>query len=253
MPYLGSSPARGLVGSADIDADVITEAKMANDAIGLPELKAGTDGELITWDASGNPATVGAGTSGHFLKSQGAGSVPVFAAAAGGLTFLSAATASNDASIAFTSLIDSTYDDYMVTLTNVVPVTSGGRIQLALSQNNGSSYLSASYRYANSGGSDADSALNEGSASNSIMLLATLVDNTAGYGANGFIRIQGVASGAYTVVTSVLSHLRSTAFQTTTTAGTYFGDTNAIDAIRLNNNAGNLNTGTIRLYGITKA
>lgn len=253
MRYLGAQPTSTSLTQGALAADFVTEAMIANDAIGLPELKSGTDGELITWDASGNPAAVGAGTAGHFLKSQGAGSVPVFAAASGGLTFLSSATISNDASVAFTSLIDSTYDDYMITLTNLVPVTSGGRIQLALSQNNGSSYLSASYRYANSGGSDAGSALNEGSSSNSIMLLATLVDNTAGYGANGFIRIQGVASGAYPVVTSVLSHLRSTAFQTTTTAGTYFGDTNAIDAIRLNNNAGNLNTGTIRLYGITKA
>jgi len=57
---------------------------MANDAISLAELKAGTDGEVITWDASGNPTVVAAGTSGHFLKSQGAGSVPVFAAAGGG-------------------------------------------------------------------------------------------------------------------------------------------------------------------------
>lgn len=64
-------------------ATTITTGQVANDAIGLTELKAGTDGELITWDASGNPTTVGAGTSGHFLKSQGAGSVPVFAAAGG--------------------------------------------------------------------------------------------------------------------------------------------------------------------------
>ena len=70
MPYLGSTPARGLVGTANIDDDAVTLDKIAS----------GTDGELITWDASGNPAAVGAGTSGHFLKSQGAGSVPVFAA-----------------------------------------------------------------------------------------------------------------------------------------------------------------------------
>tara|TARA_S200000501_G_scaffold118167_1_gene110906 strand:+ start:73 stop:846 length:774 start_codon:yes stop_codon:yes gene_type:complete len=74
MPYLGSSPARGLVGTANIDDDAITLAKMA----------AGTDGNLITYDASGNPAAVAAGTSGHYLKSQGAGSVPVFAEVATG-------------------------------------------------------------------------------------------------------------------------------------------------------------------------
>ena len=34
-------------------------------------LTAGTDGELITWDASGNPATVAVGTSSHILTSGG--------------------------------------------------------------------------------------------------------------------------------------------------------------------------------------
>jgi len=86
MPFLGKEPAFDLAATTDLGADIVTEAKMANDAIGLAELKAGTDGELITWDASGNPTTVAAGTSGHFLKSQGAGSVPVFAAVSAGFT-----------------------------------------------------------------------------------------------------------------------------------------------------------------------
>ena len=56
---------------------------IADDAITLAKMASGTDGNIITYDASGNPAVVAVGTSGHFLKSQGAGSVPVFAAAAG--------------------------------------------------------------------------------------------------------------------------------------------------------------------------
>ena len=74
----------GAITSAKIANDAITEAKVANDAIGLTELKAGTDGQILTWDASGNPTTVAVGTSGHFLKSAGSGSVPTFAAAGGG-------------------------------------------------------------------------------------------------------------------------------------------------------------------------
>ena len=89
--YIGKKPAVTALTSSDIADDIITEAKMANDAISLTELKAGTDGEIITWDASGNPAAVAVGTSGHFLKSQGAGSVPVFAAVSTG-SLTSAAT-----------------------------------------------------------------------------------------------------------------------------------------------------------------
>ena len=83
MPYLGKTPASVALATSDLADNIITEAKMADDAIALAELKAGTDGELITWDASGNPAAVGVGTSGHYLKSQGAGNVPVFAVVEG--------------------------------------------------------------------------------------------------------------------------------------------------------------------------
>ncbi len=50
-------------------------------ATGLPVagLANGTDGELITWNACAVAATVGAGTCGQFLQSQGAGCVPLFA------------------------------------------------------------------------------------------------------------------------------------------------------------------------------
>jgi hypothetical protein len=50
----------------------------------VDDLATGTDGELITWDASGNPTTVATGTSGHVLTSNGAGAAPTFQAAAGG-------------------------------------------------------------------------------------------------------------------------------------------------------------------------
>ena len=122
MPFLGKEPAFDLAATTDLGDDIVTEAKMANDAIGLPELKAGTDGELITWDASGNPTTVAAGTAGHFLKSQGAGSVPVFAAAGGsGWEFVSGATASGTANVTFTGM-EAGYD-YMVNCYDFVPAS----------------------------------------------------------------------------------------------------------------------------------
>ena len=73
MAYIGKSPTAAPLTSSDVADDIITLAKMAG----------GTDGNIITYDASGDPAVVAVGTSGHFLKSQGAGSVPVFAASTG--------------------------------------------------------------------------------------------------------------------------------------------------------------------------
>ena len=80
------------VQTSGIADDAVTQDKVANDAIDISEIKSGTDGELITYDASGNPAKVGAGTSGHFLKSQGAGNVPIFAAVPAGGAALSGST-----------------------------------------------------------------------------------------------------------------------------------------------------------------
>jgi hypothetical protein len=53
-------------------------------AINVDNLADGTDGELITWDASGVPATVAVGTATHVLTSNGVGAAPTFQAAAGG-------------------------------------------------------------------------------------------------------------------------------------------------------------------------
>jgi len=61
----------------------VTTAKIVNDAVTLAKLASGTDGELITWDASGDPAAVAVGTSGHVLTSNGAGAAPTFQAAVG--------------------------------------------------------------------------------------------------------------------------------------------------------------------------
>ena len=57
---------------------------IADKAIGIAKLADGTDGELITWNASGVIAAVAVGTSTHVLTSNGTGAAPTFQAAAGG-------------------------------------------------------------------------------------------------------------------------------------------------------------------------
>jgi hypothetical protein len=52
--------------------------------VDVADLANGTDGELITWDATGAPTTVAAGTATHVLTSNGPGAAPTFQAAAGG-------------------------------------------------------------------------------------------------------------------------------------------------------------------------
>tara|TARA_B110000014_G_scaffold46617_1_gene30870 strand:+ start:2898 stop:3935 length:1038 start_codon:yes stop_codon:yes gene_type:complete len=68
----------------DASYGTVATAMIADDAVTLAKLASGTDGELITWDASGDPAAVAVGTATHVLTSNGAGAAPTFQAAAGG-------------------------------------------------------------------------------------------------------------------------------------------------------------------------
>ena len=65
-------------------ATATTATTVSDNAITLAKLAGGTDGELITWDASGDPAAVPVGTATHVLTSNGVGAAPTFQAAAGG-------------------------------------------------------------------------------------------------------------------------------------------------------------------------
>jgi len=55
-------------------------ASLVDNAVTLAKMAGGTDGNLITYDTSGDPAYVATGTSGHVLTSAGADAVPTFAA-----------------------------------------------------------------------------------------------------------------------------------------------------------------------------
>ena len=58
----------------------VTTAKINDNAITLDKMASGTDGNIISYDASGNPVAVGPGTDGQVLTSTGAGSPPAFEA-----------------------------------------------------------------------------------------------------------------------------------------------------------------------------
>jgi hypothetical protein len=114
-----------------------------DDSVGLGQMASATDGNLITFDASGNPAYVATGSDGQVLTSTGAGSAPAFEALpTGGWVLVSSSTASNDATIDFTGL-ESGYD-YLLKGHNVTPATDAqyGDILVGAS---GPTYRTANY------------------------------------------------------------------------------------------------------------
>ena len=66
----------------DATGTLLTE--VADNAITLAKMASGTDGNIISYDASGNPVAIATGSDGQVLTSTGAGSPPAFEAAAAG-------------------------------------------------------------------------------------------------------------------------------------------------------------------------
>ena len=98
MGYIGQTPTAVPLNADDLSDDIITLAKMAS----------GTDGNLITYDASGNPAAVATGNDGQVLTSAGAGAAPAFETLSAGKILQVVAT---DFSDTFSSTSPDTFAD----------------------------------------------------------------------------------------------------------------------------------------------
>lgn len=109
------------VGTTQIDDDAVTLGKMAS----------GTAGNLITYDASGNPAAVATGTSGQVLTSNGAGAAPTFQDVAGGGGKVLQMVTAKFGTIQTTT--SSTYADLTNATLNITPESSTSSIILVFS------------------------------------------------------------------------------------------------------------------------
>jgi len=156
--FLSGRTSLTTVQTGDIADDAVTEAKMATDAIGLTELKAGTDGELLTWDASGNPSAVPVGTATHILTSRGAGSTPTFQAPAGGGKLLKSHYYQNG--VAATSTNTTPFDDTVPTIsegyeymtTNFTPLSATSTLHISVVATVGCNTLTSSMMCLHNGG-----------------------------------------------------------------------------------------------------
>jgi hypothetical protein len=74
---IGTNTVLGRV-AGDIVAAQVVAAQIEDNAITLAKMAGGTDGELITYDAAGDPAYVATGNLGEVLTSAGAGAAPSF-------------------------------------------------------------------------------------------------------------------------------------------------------------------------------
>lgn len=78
-----SEIADGAITTAKLASTVDINSKIADHNIQLAKLASGTHGQVLYYDASGDLVTLNPGTAGNFLKTNGAGANPEWAAQAG--------------------------------------------------------------------------------------------------------------------------------------------------------------------------
>ena len=213
----------------------------------------------IARSAANNITTSGVFTSSAITNSSVTG-ITVLANASDGITFISSQTASNSASISFTSGLTSTYKAYKFVFSSIHARTDEAFFQFNLSTDAGSNYnvtkTTTMFRsHHNEAGSDASLSYQSDkdlAQSTSYQPLMTYMGSDADQAGSGTLTIFNPASTVY--VKHFLTRCVKDAgvdfeFLDLHSAG-YFNTTSAINAIRFQYSSGNISAGTIALYGI---
>jgi len=141
------------VGTVNAPAGSVGTSQLVDDAVTLAKMASGTDGNIISYDASGDPVAVATGSAGQVLTSAGAGSPPTFADASGGAyEKLETITISGTTSQIepTNSLFTSTYRDYRIIFSNML-ISSDAEIHLRIGETGSATVSSSHYHYANMG------------------------------------------------------------------------------------------------------
>jgi hypothetical protein len=178
----------------------------------------------------------------------------------GGMTLISEQTASSSATISFTSGIDDTYDKYVFKFINIHPATDNVRFQYNGSTDGGSNYnvtktSTAFYAYHNESDSDTTLAYSAGgdlAQGTGFQDIVLSMGNGADENASGEIILYNPSSTTF--VKHWISRTASYSYQDYAydwyTAG-YMNTTSAVNAIQFKMTSGNIDSGVIKLYGVS--
>tara|TARA_Y100000114_G_scaffold154422_1_gene176426 strand:+ start:522 stop:1139 length:618 start_codon:yes stop_codon:yes gene_type:complete len=180
--------------------------------------------------------------------------------AQGKMTLLQTQTASSSASISFTSNIDSTYPIYMFKFINIHPATNNAYFTFQGNASGGSGFnetmtTTVFYAYHNEAGNDTLLGYIAGSDQAQGTGFQRLINDGIGNGndecASGELTLFNPSSTTFVkhFIARTNNYYNGTYSMDSYTAG-YFNTTSAIDEIQFKMSSGNIDSGTIKLYGI---
>ena len=230
-------------------------------------------GTTVTLGASGDSVVIGADAlktntikdagGNTIFTSDGAGTLSsVNSGLTGNMVFINSATASGDTSLSFTSGIDSTYGEYVFIYVNIHPATDGNVFQFNASSDGGSNYnvvKTSTFFYAMHKEDDSEAELAYSTTydlaqATGYQPLSVNLGNDNDQSASGILHLFSPSSTTY------VKHFYSTCSTYATSGGDenennnfaagYMNTTSAVDAISFQISSGNIDAGTIYLYGI---
>lgn len=217
-----------------------------------------TAGTVTVW-TNGTNYFVSAGSPGS-AGATGATGATGPSGVGGGLNLIEEHTASTSATLDFTTCITSTYDEYIFTVANVIPATNNTNLLVRVSTNSGSTYDSGTNYGWDAASWRAGAGFTVGGAAGATSMSLTT--------ANG-LGVSNAATGGVVFRALHLFSPNSAAlfkqfvgdgemlYQDGTTRvmlsfGGEYSSATAVNAVRFLFSSGNIASGTIRCYGLSK-
>ena len=175
----------------------------------------------------------------------------------GGMVLLATETASSSDTIDFTSKIDSTYKEYIFKFINVHPATDAAELSFQANAAGGSgfnetmtsAYFRAVHNEADTAATLSYDANRDQAQATGFQEIASDVGNENDQSTSGYLHLFNPSSTTFTThFTAVTSHIAGQAKEYFTSG--YGNTTSAVDAIQFKMSSGNIDAGTISLWGI---
>ena len=178
----------------------------------------------------------------------------------GSLILISESTASASSSISFTSGIDSTYDEYWFIFNNCHPSNIGPNFDFFASTNGGSSYsttVTSTFFAASHNEAGSSTSLGYDTGNDEAQTTDGPTIGGSGYANDesnsGILKLYNPSSTTYVkhfISRMAIIHGSYTNQSNQTFSAGYFNTTSAIDAVKFQFSAGNIDDGTIQMFGV---
>jgi hypothetical protein len=165
------------------------------------------------------------------------------------LVLIDKKSASNSATISFTTGISATYKTYFLSITKYLPATNAQSLLMKFSTNGGSTYIAANYQSGISWIPYNSGTGTWSAASNTAAIYLILSADNSGQTSSGTYWLQDLSTGATPKVTGTASSYSGGLITYTNLTAINTANT-TINAFQLLSQSGNISTGEFALYGL---